>query len=169
MSPLALAGTLALLAQFAPISALANPQDQAFLTTASQGTLMQLVLGDLAAQRAGSESIRDYAQQAAADYRTLRSRIERSAAAVDADPAFAPSRAQQALADELLDLINEEFDLRFAEVVANELDDLLQAFRAEAESGTDARMRALADEFVPVLERRRAAADLLQARIAAAD
>ena len=166
MKAIAIACTIALCGLLAPAVAQAASDEQGFVTTAGQGTLMQLVLSELAAQRAVSEPVRAYAVQAADDYRDLKTRIERSAEATHAKIALAPSREQQQTAEELLALIDEEFDLRFAEVVASELDALLETFRSEYESGRDTPFKSLAAEYLPVLERRLAAANSLQARTA---
>ncbi len=166
MKSTTLACAIALFAVLLPATARAVSNEQQFATTAGQGTLMQLVLSELAAQRALSESVRRYAMQAADDCRTLKSRIERTAEASHVQIALAPSREQQETAEALLTLVDEEFEVRFAEVARTELDDLLSTLRSEYESAGDTPFKSLAEEYVPVLERRLAALDSLQARTA---
>ena len=97
MKSILLASMLAIVVT--PATGRANSEDQRFVTTAAQGALMQLALAELAAQRALSEPIQAYARQTADDYRRIKSRIDRSAAASDAEVALAPSRTQQASVD----------------------------------------------------------------------
>lgn len=159
---LVLAGWLAALATPTFVAA---AEDQPFIAKASEGTLMQIALADLAAQRAIDDGVDAFARKWLDDSKSLRDGLDTSAKAAGAELVNSLSPSRRHTLDEIAALDGAEFDLRFAQIAASEIDQLLLIFRKASESGEDARVKSLAEQSLHVLEQNLAAANTLQARL----
>jgi putative membrane protein len=141
-----------------------NPADAQFLKQASQGAIVQIELGKLALQKAGSLEVRNFGQRMVLDHTALGSQLQRIATdrgiAVQVDT----DNAVRSIRDRLEKLSPDEFDKAYiATVVRNQRSDLVEFRKARKVAG-DSDVKQFATSALPTLEEH-----IKEARAALAD
>jgi putative membrane protein len=137
------------LASAEEIDGLVNPS--AFLMTAYQDGQAEIQLGQLALQRAALGAVKAFAQRMVTDHTALNAQIAQLAQTRGVALPSGPSLSQQVDMMDLSRFSGGDFDKAYMDinVIAHAKD--VSAARAEADQATDADIRTLAQNSLPVL------------------
>ena len=135
--------------------------DAKFLMDAIRTDLAEVRLGELASQRAQSESVRHFAHMLTADHS---SSMETAADLAKSLKVAVPTEASvedQKDYESLLSLSGAQFDKAFIDAMIDGHRDAISKFKKEAEDGDDVDVASFAREAVPKLEEHLAMAQSL--------
>jgi putative membrane protein len=135
--------------------------EQAFVKEAIQGNLAEVRLGELAAQRAESETVRKFGETVRIDHHAALQRATNLAKSLKVDPPAAPTTAAEGFYQGLAQLSGAEFDAAFVShmIAAHEAE--IAAYSRNANSNDDAVAAMIADTL-PKLRAHLATAQALQ-------
>ena len=105
--------------------------DRKFMGAAAQMTLTQIALGELAAQRAQSPQVREYAKQLVADQRATGARLQKIAAVKRMALPSQPPRDLQGELGSLQKLSGDAFDRRFLDRMVRDHEKAVDLFNQE--------------------------------------
>jgi putative membrane protein len=137
-----------------PAQAKLSSSDRKFLMEAAQGGLLEVEAGRLAAARAGSDEVRQFAQQLVKDHSDANEKLMQIAQDKGVQlPKQLDAKHKQQL-DKLSKLKGEEFDRAYlAQIGHKDHQKDIQAFEKQARQGKDAELRTFAEETLPVLQK----------------
>ncbi|HEY0844952.1 MAG TPA: DUF4142 domain-containing protein [Noviherbaspirillum sp.] len=124
----------------------------AFIAHAYQGGLAEIQLSQLAAQKATSDDVRNFAQRRINDHTQANSQIAALAQQKSVSLPSALSPEHQAALAELAKFSGTDFDKTYMDLNTIEHAKAVRLFRKQARDGMDADVRRLAQSNVPVLE-----------------
>lgn len=125
--------------------------DLAFMNDAAPGGLAEVLLGQLAANRAASGEVRQFAQEMIADHSKAGEKLTQLAEQKKVVlPAKLLPKAKQT-AEELSKLQGDDFDRAYVKAMVEVHEKDVAAFEAVAENATDADVKAFAAETAPTL------------------
>ncbi len=142
-------------------------EDQPFVTSAARATAIQIALAEVGTQRARDKDVADFAKNWLADSQQLKEGLERSAQAAGAELSAGAEVDPDGVTEIFVPVADADFDLRWIRHAAVEIDRLLVQFRKASQADGEARLKSFAEQSLPILERDLAAANALQARLAA--
>ncbi len=146
------AGSLGLLL-IAPItgaSAAAPAADSSFAKGNEQVNLAEITIGNIALQRASSQSVRDLATKTIADHQAAQAKLKAVAAKEGVTLPTAPNAQQQAQAATLKSVPATEFDLQYVQIQVAGHQMSIAATNTEIASGKDAAIVSYAKDYLPV-------------------
>ncbi len=141
--------------------------DSAFMTAAAQGGLAELQAAQLAQTMARDPKVKSYAAKLTSDHTQANAQLKQLASTKNVTLPTAPNDMEAQQITALQSLKGHRFD---HEYVADQIADhqqMLQAFQAEAQGGTDPDVKAFAAAAVPTLQSHLDMANALNARHAA--
>ncbi|HEX5596361.1 MAG TPA: DUF4142 domain-containing protein [Micromonosporaceae bacterium] len=130
-------------------------QDRQFLTQIHQVNLSEISDGKMAQQKGVNQQVKDLGARFVTDHTDLDKKVKDTASSVNVSLPNSPTAEQKRVENELKGLSGNEFDQRW---VATELAGHLQAIQltqAEVDQGSEASVKKLAQEALPVLESHR--------------
>ncbi|TCZ60960.1 DUF4142 domain-containing protein [Roseicella aquatilis] len=140
----------------AAVTAQTNPtlstSDAAFMTTAGRDGMAEVRLAQLAERNGNSPAVKRFAGRMVADHGKANQELIALAQAKQVTPPESIGAEQQQIYDNLSKLRGRAFDRAYAAAMVQNHQQDLQAFRQQAESGTDRDVKAFAARHVPVLE-----------------
>lgn len=135
--------------------------DQAFVDLAAQTDMTEAHLGQLAAEQASSQGVKDFAQMLVTDhtndYNTLTAAATKAGLTV---PKGLDAKQDKMIAP-FEKLKGKMFDKRFIAAMISGHDAALKAYTKESQDGTNADIKAYAAQTLPALEKHKAAAQAL--------
>jgi len=136
--------------------------DEEFAAAATEASLAEVKLGELAAAKTKNEKLNEFALMMIKDHSTANSELKSLA---DKKGIKIPTECMNCDATfrELHDLHDSEFIARYSEMMVNDHERAVALFKKESENGTDPEMKAWAKEKLPALEHHLAMAKDLQA------
>jgi putative membrane protein len=112
-------------------------QDKMFLRQAAEGGIAEVKLGQLAAQKAGSDDVKAFGQKMVDDHSKLNSEIAQVADSMGVMLPKSMNKEDQAEYDKLNTLSGDAFDTEYLTFMVKDHHKDLHAFRLEAASHTD--------------------------------
>ncbi|HEX5542321.1 MAG TPA: DUF4142 domain-containing protein [Micromonospora sp.] len=132
-----------------------SSQDRQFLTQIHQVNLSEISDGKMAQQKAVNQQVKDLGARFVTEHTNLDKKVKDTASSVNVKLPDSPNAEQKRVENELKGLSGNEFDQRW---VAAELAGHLQAIQqtqTEVDQGSEASVKELAREALPVLESHR--------------
>lgn len=123
-----------------------------FMSKASQGAMTEVQLGQLALQRASSDSVKRFAQQLIADHTKANNELKQLAAKKSVQLPTEINAEQKSTIDRLSSLNGPEFDKEFMKHMVDDHEKDVNEFQKQAESGNDADVKAFAAKTLPTLQ-----------------
>jgi putative membrane protein len=131
----------------------AQPADQAnFLADAIRGNVAEAKLGQLAAERAQSQQVREYGDMLRKDHTKSLEKASSLASEIGVPASSELSAQQKKQFESLQKLSGEEFDTTFLSQMVSDHQSNIAKFSAQAQSGSDPGVMAFAKETLPTLQ-----------------
>jgi len=128
-----------------------SSQDAQYVMQAHQSNLAEIAAGQLAQQKGTSQAVKDLGARFVADHTTLDQSLQQVASKLGLSLPSAPNTEQQALAQQYTAASGPAFDTLFVTTQMAAHMKTMQAGQAELSSGTDATVKAAAQNAAPVI------------------
>jgi len=150
-----------------PLSAQQADQTN-FLADAIRGNVAEVKLGQLAAERAQSQQVREYGEMLRKDHTQSLDKASRLASQIDVPAASELSARQQKQFEALQKLSGDEFDTTFLSQMVRDHQETIAKFSTQAQTGSDPEVMAFAKETLPTLQAHLQHAQSIQSDLASA-
>ena len=127
------------------------PVDQSFVADAASGGLLEVQTGQLAAQNASRDELKQFGEMMVADHTKANARLKGAAAKDGVTVPDAMLPADQKTVQRLSSLRGAEFDAEYARVALDSHERSVAAFEQEAKQGKQPALKAFATETLPTL------------------
>jgi len=135
------------------LSASAQQADQTnFLADAIRGNVAEVKLGQLAAERAQSQQVREYGDMLKKDHTQALQKASSLANEIGVPASSELTAHQQKQFESLQKLSGDEFDTTFLSQMVSEHQSDIAKFSVQAENGSDPQVMAFAKETLPTLQ-----------------
>jgi putative membrane protein len=152
---LKLAVVSALMITTAGIAAAADaglaPADRDFINKAAQGGMMEVAAGKLAGQRALDPGVKTFGERMVSDHTAANDMLKTLAASKQVPLADTVSPEEQAALGKLEGLNGTEFDKVYSQMMVKDHVTDISDFEKEAKKGSDADLKAYAEQTLPTL------------------
>ena len=141
------------------------PVDRTFVADAASGGLLEIQTGQLAANNASRDELKQFGQMMVADHTKANARLKAAAAK---DGITVPDKrlpADQKTVDRLASLRGGEFDREYARVALDSHEKSVASFEQEAKQGKRPALKAFAAETLPTLRQHLDHARALQQKV----
>ena len=145
-----------------------SEQDLTFAEEAAKGGLLEVELGELAAQQAKSDNVVQFGQRMVKDHGMTNDQLKSVAAQKGITLPDSLDQDQQHTVEELSQVSGEEFDKAYMDEMVKAHQTDVEVFREQAESGQDPDLRAFAEQTLPTLEEHLSTAQQIDQELAAA-
>lgn len=137
-----------------PASARTDPaaSDRTFAREAAEGGLAEVKLGQLAQEKASSQTVKDFGQRMVTDHSKANDELETAASQRSITLPDHPSAKERAVYQKLSNLSGKRFDAAYARVMVRDHEHDVAAFRREANYGKDPAIKNFASQTLPTLE-----------------
>ena len=139
--------------------------EEKFLKEAAAGNLAEVKLGELAEQRAASDSVKQFGKRMATDHQKAYDELKQIASQKGVAVPTALDRSQQRLYDRLSKLSGAEFDRAYMKEMVKDHDKDVKEFQKEADAGKDPDIRAWAAKTLPTLKEHQGQAKQVMASV----
>lgn len=162
---------LASLAFAAPVLAKSTKHGQSaagahgFVREAAMGGMAEVELGQLAQERAASDSVKAFGQRMVDDHSKANDELKDLAASKQIDLPAKPDAKHKAVQDRLSKLSGKQFDRAYMQAMTDDHVHDVAAFKREAQSSKDPDVKAFASKTLPTLEDHLAEAKRVRAGI----
>ena len=143
---------IALIAPCASVFAAPAQNDATFATKAADGGMAEVATGKLAAQHAQSPAVKSFGEQMVTDHSKANDELKAVAAKNAIDLPSAPSAKHQAAADKLAGFDGRAFDDAYVKLMVQDHTETVALFKKEAATGSNADVKAFANETLPTLQ-----------------
>jgi putative membrane protein len=126
--------------------------DKKFVKEAALGGMTEVELGKLAAQKASSDDVKQFAQKMVDDHTKANDELKQAASKDNIPVPDTLDSKHQSEIDKLSKLSGEQFDKAYVKNQLKEHETDVKEFSAEAQGGTDPEIRAFASSTLPVLQ-----------------
>lgn len=134
-----------------PTPAMAK-QDADFFDDASQGSLLEVKLGQLAAKNAASDEVKKYGQRMVEDHTRLNQQLNQLAAGKKGMTVpQVLDKKHQDVVDKLSQYAGAKFDREYMSRMVSDHEDDVKAFEKQAKDGKDTELKQLAAGALPLL------------------
>ncbi len=123
-----------------------------FTTNAAQGGMTEVKLGNLALAKAQSEDVKRFAQMMVADHAKANDDLKEVAAKKSVALPTDISDEQKSTMDKLSKLSGADFDKEYVKDMVEDHEKDVKEFQTQAQSGTDADVKAFAARTLPTLQ-----------------
>ncbi|MEO6342548.1 MAG: DUF4142 domain-containing protein [Dokdonella sp.] len=125
--------------------------DQAFVTQAAQGGMAEVELGNVASAQGSSDMVKQFGKRMATDHGKAGAALANAAAADGLTVATSPSAKQNAMEIRMKAKQGARFDKAYANAMIKDHRDTIALFEREAKAGSNAKVKAFAQETLPTL------------------
>lgn len=129
-----------------------STSDATFMTNAARGGMAEVQLGQLAQTNGRSAAVKRFGERMVREHGEANQQLMALAQQKQITPPETIGAEHQQVYDELSRLRGQAFDRAYAQAMVRDHQRDLQAYQEEAQSGTDAEVRAFAAQHVPVLQ-----------------
>ena len=143
------------------LGGMAQGDEQTFIKEAVQGNLTEVRLGELAAQRAETETVRKFGETVRTDHQAALQRATNLAKSLKVEPPTEPATEARGIYDGLSQLSGSEFDAAFVSHMITLHEAAIATYSRNASSNNDA-IAAMVAEQLPKLKAHLATAQALQ-------
>jgi putative membrane protein len=126
--------------------------DQKFMKEAAGDGMAEVQLGQLAEQRAASDSVKQFGKRMATDHAKAGDELKQLASQKGVELPTALDRGHQRLYDRLSKLTGADFDRAYMKEMVKDHDKDVKAFQKEADAGKDPDVKAWAAKTLPTLK-----------------
>ena len=126
--------------------------DTDFMTKAAQGGMAEVEIGKLAATKAQSPEVRQFAQKMVADHTKANDELKVLAGEKNFSMPVRLNAKHQSVIDRLNGLSGAEFDKAYVEAMVADHEETVALFKSEAEVGKDADVKGWAGKTLPNLQ-----------------
>jgi putative membrane protein len=133
-----------------------------FLTTAIQGNMAEVKMGELAQKRGKSEDVRDFGETLVTDHGKGLQKSSSLAKSLGIMPPAQPTADAQKMYDAMSKLSGDEFDKQFAMHMVMDHQKDIAAYQAQARDAASPEVAAFAKETLPTLEKHLKAAQSIE-------
>jgi putative membrane protein len=126
--------------------------DQQWVMNAARDSLAEVEIGKLAAEKASSDQVKQFAQKMVDDHNKANEELKSIASSKSIALPTEPDSKHKATVDKLSKLSGEAFDRAFAKDMVSDHKKAVSAFRNESKSGKDPEIKAFAAKTLPTLE-----------------
>lgn len=141
---------------FGPLSVLAQAnlgqQDQQFVEKAAQGGMAEVELGQLAAEKAEADAVKQFGQRMVQDHSNANQKLMAIAQEKGINPPQALSEEQQNIKEMLSQMSGSQFDKAYMAAMVEDHQKTIDLFQKEAEQGQDPALKQFASETLPTLQ-----------------
>jgi putative membrane protein len=148
---ISMSGAVAMRAQ-SDASGPASQMDKHFVTEALRGGMAEVALGRMAAEKGGSDDVKQFGQKMVADHTELGEQMKGVAAQIGVEPPTMLPPADLALETKLKALSGEAFDQAYIRAMVKDHESDLAAFNEEVTSGTSAAVTGAAAQGAKVVQ-----------------
>ena len=135
-----------------PSAVTAGMDDNAFTIDVAQNGIAEVELGQLAAQKAQSPEVKQFAQRLIADHTRANNELKQIATSKNVTLPTEIKPAQKETHERLSRLTGAEFDREFMAVMVESHDRSVNAFQDKADNAADADIKAFATKTLPTLQ-----------------
>ena len=143
------------------LAATSQSDEQTFIKEAVQGNLAEVQLGELAAQRAETDTVRKFGETLRMDHQAALLRATNLAKSLKVDPPTEPATEARGIYDGLAQLSGSEFDAAFVSHMITLHEAAIATYSRSASSNNDA-VATMVAEALPKLKAHLATAQALQ-------
>ena len=143
-----------------------TPSDEKFVTEAAEGGQMEVALGELAAQKATNDDVRQFARRVADDHAKAGRELADLASAKQVQLTGKPSSKTQREKDRLSKVSGAAFDREYVKMMVRDHEKDVAAFKRESQQAKDPDLKAWAGHTLPTLEDHLQMVRQLQAKVA---
>jgi putative membrane protein len=154
-------GCLTAAASFAQNTGAAHTTDQGFVTLAAQTDMTEAHLGQMAAERAQSQAVKDYAQMLVTDHTADYTQLSAIATKAGLDVPKGLDAAHNKMIAPYEKLKGAAFDRRFEKDMVQGHETAIAAYDKESRDAENADLKAYAKQTIPTLEKHKNAAEQL--------
>ena len=126
--------------------------DATFINTAAQSGITEVTFGQLAREKAGRSSVRDFARRMVDEHTTVNQELTQLAASKQITPTTTVDATHQAEYDRIKGLHGRAFDRAYMNDQATDHAATVQAFQTEVANGTDPDVKAFAARVLPAVQ-----------------
>lgn len=126
--------------------------DKRFITKAAQGGTAEVQMAQLAQQKGQSDEVKTFAQKMIDDHTPNNAKLTQLATSKNDTPPSEVDAAQQKMMDKLQGLEGKKFDAAYLKGQVTAHKAMLKVFQEESKNGTDADLKAFADETIPTIQ-----------------
>jgi putative membrane protein len=143
------------------LAATSQSDEQAFIKEAVQGNIAEVRLGELAAQRAETDTVRKFGETLRMDHQAALQRATNLAKSLKVEPPTEPTTEARGIYDGLSQLSGSEFDAAFVSHMITLHEAAIATYSRNASSNNDA-VATMVAEALPKLKAHLATAQALQ-------
>lgn len=136
----------------APVSTKLSAMDRAFVRDAAQDNKAQIMLGKLAAEKATSPEVKQFANRMIRDHSNIEEKLEQLADTEGVQLPPQPSSKAQMTDDELQKLSGNQFDKNYMSDMLKDHKQDVMAFKHEEDAGGNPQVKEFATQTLPTLE-----------------
>jgi putative membrane protein len=129
----------------------ASVVDQAFLRKTLEDSVVQVQMGNLAAQKSSSDDVKQFGQKMAEIHTQLKTQLKPVAEKLGVDEPKAPSKRDKQEIERMEALSGQDFDAAFLKAMLHDQQTDLKDFKEEAQSSQDPAVQQVAKMDTPVL------------------
>ncbi|WP_298911588.1 DUF4142 domain-containing protein [uncultured Nostoc sp.] len=129
-----------------------SSSDKKFITEAAQGGLAEVQLGQLALQRGTSDAVKQYGQHMVDDHTPVNDQLKQLALQKGVTLPTTIGRKNQQAKQRLSKLSGKNFDRQYLNLMLQDHQKDVAAFKNEAEKGQDPDLKAFAAQALPTLQ-----------------
>ena len=126
--------------------------DTEFMNKAAQGGMAEVELGKMASTKAQNAEVKQFGQQMTADHTRANNELKTLAAAKNVTLPTDVGAAHKATMDKLSKLSGAEFDKEYVKAMVGDHEKDVAEFQKQADSGTNAGVKAFAAKSLPTLK-----------------
>jgi putative membrane protein len=152
MRKLALSAAVAALIGAAPALAVLSAADKTFVTEAASGGLAEVQLGQLAAQKASSPQVKQFAQRMVTDHTQANQELMRLGKSENLNLPTQLDTKHKSEMDRLSTMSGNAFDAAYMQHMVQDHEKAVADFQKQAQSGSDPALKAFAQKQLPTLQ-----------------
>jgi putative membrane protein len=156
---------LAFFAGASMVNADPSQQDNEFITGAGSGGMLEVRLGQYAANNAGSDEVKKFGERMAGDHFKANTKLKALATQQPIELPKALNDEDQKALDRLEKLHGSEFDKAYLKYMVEDHEKDIAAFEKEISAGSDPLVKAFAEEILPTLQHHLEMAKNLSSRL----
>ena len=129
-----------------------SAMDKKFVTKAAQGGLAEVQLAQLAQQKSTDDNVKKFAQKMIDDHTPANDKLTQIATSKGDTPPTDLSAADQKMMSKLQGMDGKKFDSAYLKGQVKSHKDMLKLFTDESKKGSDADLKAFADQTIPTVQ-----------------
>ncbi len=126
--------------------------DKKFVNDAAEGGMMEVQLGKMAAEKGGSEGVKQFGQRMVDDHSKANDQLKEVASKNNMELPTSLTGKHQAMVDKMSKLSGTAFDKAYMKGMVKDHEEDIHAFENEAQNGNNPDVKQFATSTLPVLK-----------------